>query len=64
MDILRIRFVDGSQIDFRDVKDVVEDKDDLQFNYIDSSLNDQRVTICIRLSSIIFLIKMRQEEAE
>lgn len=52
---LRIRFVDGSQIVFDDVKNVEEDDNDLQFNYKDSDLG--RVTICIRRSSIIFVIK-------
>lgn len=57
---LRIRFVDGSQIMFQDVKDIEEDNKDLQFNYMDSDLG--RVTICIRRSSIIFVIKLKGED--
>lgn len=57
---LKIRFVDGSQIMFRDVKDIEEDNKDLQFNYIDPDLG--RVTICIRRSSIIFVIKLKGED--
>lgn len=57
---LRIRFVDGSQIMFQDVKNVEEDDNDLQFNYMDADLG--RVTICIRRSSIIFAIKLKGED--
>lgn len=57
---LRIRFVDGSQIMFQDVKNVEEDDNDLQFNYMDSDLG--RVAICIRRSSIIFVIKLKGED--
>lgn len=61
MKIIRMRFVDGSQIDFKDVKNIEEGKNSLQFTYIDDSLGSQRVTINIVKSSIIFAIEMKGE---
>ena len=54
---LRIRFVDGSQIDFQDVQKATEDRETVTFTYDDPGLKG-RTKICIRKSSIVFMIEI------
>ena len=60
MKIFRIRFVDGSQIDFRNVTNEEDTKDLIRFNYDDCGIGNVKINII--KNSIVFLIEMKGEK--
>jgi hypothetical protein len=54
----RIRFTDGSQIDFREVSVVTKDNETVEFTYDDPEFKG-RTDICIMKRNIIFLIELQ-----